>query len=336
MQAVSAHPESFTPNLSQYGPFAHILACAAASVALSCRFFYIPVRQEQNRAMANPLANRPIVRMNGIGNEILVLDLRGSPIEVTPAQARAIARAPALRYDQLMTLHDPRSEGADAFMRIYNVDGSLSNACGNGARCVAYVLGRNGGAGELWLETEAGAIRTKREADTVFTVDMGRPRLEWREIPLSRESDTRAVALEPPVPGAPQRFSAVNMGNPHAVFFVPDTSAIDLESLGPALERHPLFPERANISFAQIVSTDAIALRVFERGTGVTKACGSAACATLVAGARAGLTGRKATVTQPGGELSIDWRADDHVSMTGPVEFEFETRLDPDLLEDRT
>ena len=141
------------------------------------------------------------------------------------------------------------------------------------------------------------------------------------------------MTLEPPVPGAPAQFSAVSMGNPHAVFFVPDAAAIPLETLGAALERHPLFPERANISFAQIIARDDILLRVWERGTGATKACGSAACATLVAGARAGLTERRARVRLPGGDLHIDWRADDHVMMTGPVEFEFETRLTAALFE---
>ncbi|MBI3275636.1 MAG: diaminopimelate epimerase, partial [Methylocystis sp.] len=196
--------------------------------------------------MTNPLGNRPIVRMNGIGNEILVLDLRGAGIEVTAEQARAIARAPGLHYDQLMVLHDPRSRGADAFMRIYNADGSLSKACGNGARCVAYVLGRDGGCGELLLETEAGAIRTKRQADAIFTVDMGRPRLHWREIPLAHaEADTGNVALAPAVAGAPERFAAVNMGNPHAIFWVEDVEAYDLGRFGPLLENHPIFPERA-------------------------------------------------------------------------------------------
>lgn len=282
--------------------------------------------------MPHPLDNRPILSMNGAGNEILVLDLRGLDHVLTPQEARAIAAAPGLRFDQLMALHDPRAPGDDAFMRIYNVDGSLSGACGNGSRCVAWALAREGKT-RLSLETDAGRIETARVAETQFTVDMGRPRLDWRDIPLSREADTRAVTLEPPVPGAPAQFSAVSMGNPHAVFFVPNALAIPLETLGAALEHHPLFPERANISFAQIVARDDILLRVWERGTGATKACGSAACATLVAGARAGLTERGARLRLPGGDLHIDWRADDHVMMTGPVEFEFETRLTAALFE---
>jgi diaminopimelate epimerase len=282
--------------------------------------------------MPHPLDDRPILRMNGAGNEILVLDLRGLGHVLAPQEARAIAAAPGLRFDQLMALHDPRAAGDDAFMRIYNIDGSLAGACGNGTRCVAWALAREGKE-RLSLETAAGRIETRRVAETQFSVDMGRPRLDWREIPLSREVDTRAVTLEPPVAGAPAQFAAVSMGNPHAVFFVPDASVISLETLGPALEHHPLFPERANISFAQIVARNDILLRVWERGTGATRACGSAACATLVAAARAGLAERQARVRLPGGDLNIEWRADDHVIMTGPVEFEFETRLSGALFE---
>jgi diaminopimelate epimerase len=187
----------------------------------------------------------------------------------------------------------------------------------------------------LRLETDAGVIATQRKADTVFTVDMGRPRLGWHEIPLARAvEDTRKVALEPPVAGAPAHFAAVSMGNPHAVFFVDDAAKIDLETLGPRIERHPLFPERVNVSFAQMLARDDILLRVWERGTGATKACGSAACATLVAAARAGIGDRTARLRLPGGDLTIEWRADDHVLMTGPVEFEFETRLDPKIFRD--
>ncbi|MDP3553744.1 diaminopimelate epimerase [Methylocystis sp.] len=283
--------------------------------------------------MAHPLDHLPILRMNGAGNEILVLDLRESEHALAPLEARAIAKAPGLRFDQLMALHKPHRPGDDAYMRIYNIDGSLSAACGNGTRCVAYALAREG-KDALRLETDAGLIETRREADTVFTVDMGRPRLDWQEIPLARAvEDTREVALDPPVAGAPSRFSAVSMGNPHAVLFVDDVMSVDLETLGPRIERHPLFPERVNVSFAQMLSRDDILLRVWERGTGATKACGSAACATLVAAARAGLSERAARLRLPGGDLHIEWRANDHVLMTGPVEFEFETRLDPQIFE---
>lgn len=268
--------------------------------------------------------------MNGAGNEILVLDLRGLDHELSPAEARAIAGRPELRFDQLMVINDPHSPGYDAFLQIYNVDGSLSGACGNGTRCVAWTLAREG-KNHLRLETVSGRIETRREGETLFTVDMGPPRLDWREIPLACAADTDAVSLDPPVPGVPTHFSAVNMGNPHAVFFIGDIAGVDLERLGPIIENHPLFPNRVNVSFAQVYAPDDILLRVWERGAGATLACGTAACATLVAGARRGLTRRRARLRLPGGELTINWRDDNHVTMTGPIEFEFETRLDADM-----
>jgi diaminopimelate epimerase len=279
----------------------------------------------------NRLANRPIVKMNGIGNAIAVLDLRGTAHLVSAAEARAINRAPGLGFDQLMVLHEPTSEGSAARLAIYNNDGSVSDACGNGTRCVAYLLMRGGDRDELLLESDAGPLPVTREGELSFTVDMGAPRFGWRDIPLAHDvGDTGRVRLEPPVKGAPELFAAVSMGNPHAIFFVPDAAAIDLARIGPQIEHHPLFPERANVSFAHLAGRDRIALRVWERGAGATLACGSAACATLVAAARAALTERRGTVALPGGELTIAWRAeDDHVLMTGPVELEFERRLDP-------
>jgi diaminopimelate epimerase len=311
-----------------------------AKVAPANGFFYIAASEDgttghPTKLMANSLNDRPVLKMNGIGNEILVLDLRGSDAMVAGEAARAIAADPRLRFDQLMALHEPRSPGAAAFMRIYNADGSLSSACGNGARCVAWALARNGEGDELLLETDAGVIGARRVRENMFAVDMGRPRLGWKEIPLSHEEpDTSDIALVPAVPMAPAHFSAVSMGNPHAIFFVEDARAIDLATLGPALERHPMFPQRANISFAEILGGEAILLRVWERGTGATKACGSAACAALVASARTERTGRRAVVNLPGGELLIEWRDDDHVLMTGPVEFEFDATLDPRLFKD--
>jgi diaminopimelate epimerase len=276
------------------------------------------------------LANRPIVKMNGIGNAIAVLDLRGSSDIVSAAEARAINRVRGLRFDQLMVLHEPSSPGSAARLVIYNNDGSVSDACGNGTRCVAYLIMRGGTERKLLLESDAGPLLVTRDGEFTFTVDMGAPRFGWRDIPLARDvGDTRLVRLEPSVKGAPEKFAAVSMGNPHAIFFVPDVAAVDLKAVGPRIEHHSLFPERANVSFAQIIGRDRIVLRVWERGAGATLACGSAACATLVAAARAGLTERRATVALPGGELTITWRSDDHVLMTGPVEFEFETRLDP-------
>ncbi|MDB5594273.1 MAG: diaminopimelate epimerase [Hyphomicrobiales bacterium] len=276
------------------------------------------------------LAGRPFFKMNGLGNEIVVLDLRGTAIVVTPGEARAVARADRLAYDQLMVLHDPRRSGTEAFVRIYNNDGSESGACGNGTRCVAWVLMRNGLRSTLHVETVRGLLECRREGAFDFRVDMGQPLLAWNEIPLRDEvSDTRAIALR----GEAVELctpSVVNMGNPHAIFWVANVEAYDLARLGPLLEHHPIFPERANISLAHVVSRDHIVLKVWERGVGLTRACGSAACASVVAASRLDLTDRKARVTLPGGDLFIDWRnSDDHVLMTGPVELEFEATFDP-------
>lgn len=286
------------------------------------------------------LANRRFLKMNGLGNEITVLDLRGTKLIVTAGEAAAIARDPRSRFDQLMVLHDSRAPRHDAFMRIYNTDGSESAACGNGTRCVAWALAEDRemgkpGADRLMLETAAGLLPTRRVGEFVFTVDMGAPRLRWDEIPLRDPfHDTTGIELQIGPIDAPilHTPSAVNMGNPHAIFWVDDVETYHLDKIGPLLENHPIFPERANISLAQVAARDHIILRVWERGAGLTRACGSAACAALVAAARKDLTDRKATVTLPGGDLLIEWRAShDHVLMTGPVELEWEGTLSPSL-----
>ena len=270
--------------------------------------------------------------MNGAGNKILVLDERGGAPLPTPEEARAIQAAPGLDYDQLMVLSDPRRADTLAYVEIYNNDGSLSGACGNGTRCVADRLARETGLSSFAVETIAGRIGCDRIGEWSYRVDMGAPRLSWREIPLAHEvADERRV--EVPLDGVADigPASVVNMGNPHAVFFVADASAIDLAALGPRYETHPLFPQKANISFAQVLSPDHIRLRVWERGVGATLACGSAACATLVSASRLGLAGREARIDLPGGQLLIAWsESDGHVLMTGPVEFEREI-----VLEDR-
>jgi diaminopimelate epimerase len=287
------------------------------------------------------LAHRRFLKMHGAGNAIVVLDLRGSSVTVRPEEARAIARDPGSAFDQLMVLHDPVRAGTDAFLRIYNTDGSESGACGNGTRCVAYAMmddpamARPAEGGRLTLETAAGLLGVRRVSERAFTVDMGRPRLAWDEIPLSEPfPDTRRVELQigpidEPVLHSP---GVVNMGNPHAVFFVEqDPDSFDLARIGPMLENHPLFPERANISVAQVKGREAIKLRVWERGAGLTLACGTAACATVVAASRLRMIGRQATVALPGGELFVEWRADDHVLMTGPVALVAEGTLAPEL-----
>jgi diaminopimelate epimerase len=288
----------------------------------------------------SPLSNSRFLKMNGLGNEITVLDLRGSAHRVSAAEARAIAADPRSRFDQLMVLHDPVTPGTDAYMRIYNTDGSESGACGNGTRCVAWAMTSDPvmsrpAEGDLVLETKAGLLPVERVSDTVFTVDMGPPRLAWNEIPLRDPyPDTRTIAVDTKLPEAPelQGPSAVGMGNPHAVFWVKDAGSYDLAAIGPILEHDPVFPERANISFAQVTSPEHVVLRVWERGAGATRACGSAACATLVAAARKGLTGRRAVVTLPGGDLIVEWReGSDHVLMTGPIELEHEGTFPPGL-----
>lgn len=276
---------------------------------------------------SHPLAGRRLLKMNGAGNAILVLDLRGSGVEATPQDARDFAAAPGLAYDQLMVLGDPAAPDEQAFMTIYNNDGSLSAACGNGTRCVAHYLAETSGATAFKLATSAGKLLARREGPLSYTVDMGRPGLDWRDIPLARAvEDTGRVDLGrfglPPA-------SCVSMGNPHAIFFVEAAQDFDLAVIGPALEYDAMFPQRANISLAQVLSPESVRLKVWERGAGLTLACGTAACATLVAGVRAGLTARRATISLPGGDLIIAWReSDGHVEMTGPVEPEFERLID--------
>lgn len=280
----------------------------------------------------NPLAHRPFVKMNGLGNEILVLDLRADPVEVPPAAARALARPHVLPFDQAMVLYPPRRPDTAAFVRILNNDGSFSAACGNGTRCIAALEAAATGADHILFESEAGLLDCRVFPGAQVEVDMGAPRLGWRDIPLSRDvGDTTAVTL----PGFEALGPAclVSMGNPHAVFFVPDANAVDVEATGAALEHHPLFPERANISFASLTAPDRILLHVWERGAGRTRACGTAACATGVAAVRTGRAGRAVTVTLPGGDLKIAWReSDGHVLMTGPTEREFDGILTPAML----
>jgi diaminopimelate epimerase len=278
------------------------------------------------------LANLHYVKMNGLGNEIVVVDLRRAPRPIAAAEARAAARREP--YDQLMALY-PAYGGADASLRIYNSDGSEAGACGNGMRCVASLIGAETGKRQMSFETTAGLVSCWRDAADKFTVDMGVPHWRWDEIPLATEvPDTRAIKLsygpaDAPILNSP---SVVSMGNPHAIFWVDDPFAFDLAAIGPQLEHHPLFPERANITLAATISRDRIVIRTWERGAGLTKACGSAACAVAVAAARLNRTGRRVTVQLPGGELAIEWReADDHVLMTGPVEYEHDGSF-PDAL----
>jgi diaminopimelate epimerase len=283
------------------------------------------------------LANQPFVKMNGIGNEIVVVDLRQGAAARASSAEMAAASPQGAPYDQLMALYPPRTPGTDAFIRIFNNDGSESGACGNGMRCVASIVAGESGKDALTFETKAGLLNCWKGGDGLFTVDMGPPRFKWNEIPLAEEfRDTRAIELQigpidKPVLHSP---SVVNMGNPHAIFWVDDVNAYDLERFGPLLENHPIFPERANITLAHIVDREHITIRTWERGAGLTRACGSAACAAAVAAARFRRTERKVHVTLPGGDLTIEWRErDDHVLMTGPVAFEFNGTFDAALFE---
>jgi diaminopimelate epimerase len=281
------------------------------------------------------LANQTFVKMNGVGNKIVVVDLRRQAAKIEPEEARAAAEPGGVAYDQLMALYPPRTPGTDAFIRIYNNDGSEAGACGNGMRCVADIISKQSGKNSLTFETTSGLLNCWKGEGGLFTVDMGAPRFKWNEIPLAEEfRDTRQIELQIGPIDKPVLYSpsVVNMGNPHAIFWVDDVNAYDLARLGPLLENHPIFPERANITLANIVSRDHIVIRTWERGAGLTKACGSAACAVAVAAARFKRANRKMNVTLPGGDLMIEWReSDDHVLMTGPVEFEFEGRFDPAL-----
>ncbi|MGE0765353.1 MAG: diaminopimelate epimerase [Hyphomicrobiaceae bacterium] len=265
--------------------------------------------------------------MNGLGNEIVVADLRGTKRVLASDEVRRIAGEPRWHFDQMMVLHDPRARGTEAFVRIYNTDGSEAGACGNGMRCVGLHVATHGGPLAQRYETAAGLLTVDVEGAHRITVDMGRPRFGWEEIPLAEPfHDTRRIELqigpiEAPVLHSP---SAVNMGNPHVVFWVADVEPYDLARLGSLLEYHPIFPDRANISLAHVQSRTAIRVRTWERGAGLTRACGSAACAAAVAAARLGYADRRVTVTVPGGPLDIDWSADGRVRMTGPAEFEYQ------------
>jgi diaminopimelate epimerase len=277
----------------------------------------------------------PFRKMNGLGNEFIVFDARQGPVRLSPIAIRALGNQDAIGFDQMITVERAK-QSADAFMRIHNRDGGEVDACGNATRCVGWLLMDETGHKSVTIETNAGLLRAydTGKPETI-TVDMGKPKFAWNEIPLAEEfGDTRAIELQIGPIDAPilHSPSVANMGNPHAIFWVDDVEKYDLERFGPLLENHPIFPERANISLAHVTARDAITLRTWERGVGITRACGTAACAATVAAARKKLTDNRVTVALPGGQLVVDWRDDGHVWMTGPVETEFEGTLDPETL----
>ena len=268
---------------------------------------------------------RPFLKMHGAGNDFVVLDARARPIEIDSEAALRIAdRRTGIGCDQLILVEPALQPGADAFMSIFNADGSEVSACGNATRCVAWMLMAESGLGQVTIETRAGLLTAFAVGERRVAVDMGPARLDWDQIPLARSMDTLHLPMEAGELADPV---GVGMGNPHAVFFVPDAEAVALSELGPKLEHDPLFPERTNVEVAQILDQGRIRMRVWERGAGITLACGTGACATLVAAARRGLTARKAEVIVDGGTLTIEWREDNHVIMTGPVAVAFSGTL---------
>ncbi|WP_298963900.1 diaminopimelate epimerase [uncultured Roseibium sp.] len=280
---------------------------------------------------------RPFLKMNGLGNDFVVWDARVDPLRLPPeVVARLGDRETGIGFDQMITV-ERSSFGVDAFMRIHNQNGGEVSACGNATRCIGRLLMEEAGKDLVTIETAAGLLHAfDAEGPHTVTVDMGKPSLEWDQIPLAEEfADTRAIELQigpidDPVLHTP---AAVSMGNPHAIFWVDDVEGYELERFGPLLELHPIFPEGANISLAHIFDEDQIRVKVWERGVGLTLACGTAACAVGVAAARDSKTGRKTTIHLPGGPIGIEWReSDDHVLMTGLTEVEFEGEVDFETL----
>jgi diaminopimelate epimerase len=269
--------------------------------------------------------SRPFLKMNGLGNDFVVVEARSQPFAPSEAEARAIAdRTSGIGCDQLIAIE--ASPRADAFMRIWNADGGEVEHCGNAARCVGWLLLEASGRDAASLDTPSGVLCVRRAGELAVTLDMGAPRLAWDEIPLAEPMDTRGIELQVGPIDAPLLHTpgCVSMGNPHVVFFVPDAETAPVREAGSMIEHHHLFPERVNVGFAQIKARDRIRLRVWERGAGLTRACGTGACAALVAAHRRGLADRKATLELDGGDLVIEWRkSDDHVLMTGPVAVDF-------------
>ncbi len=276
-------------------------------------------------------ASIPFRKMNGLGNDFVVLDGRAHPVSLGAEDARRIGdRKSGIGCDQVIVVEP--SQSADVFMRIFNADGSEVSACGNATRCIALFLSEESGRPEVSVETSAGLLKAKVDGADSITIDMGKPRFGWSDIPLAEPfEDTTGIELQIGPIDAPVLHtpSVVNVGNPHAIFWVDDVNAHDLERFGPLLENHPIFPERANISLAEVRSRNELKLRTWERGAGLTRACGTAACAAAVAAARKGLTDRKVAVELPGGTLFIEWAENDHILMRGPAELEFEGTLSP-------
>lgn len=278
----------------------------------------------------------PFTKMNGLGNDFVVVDSRTSGVRLTRDEINRISdRDTGIGCDQFIVLEPPKP-GVDVFMRIYNGEGAEVEACGNATRCIAHVIMQETGKDHAMVDTVAGILVAYPAGDGLVTVDMGAPRLAWDEIPLSEKfHDTRAIELQigpidDPILHSP---AVVNVGNPHAIFYVDNLDDYDLARIGPMIEYHPMFPERANISLAQVVDREHVVVRVWERGAGLTRACGTAACAVGVASFRKRLTERRTEVMLPGGALTIEWReGDGHVLMTGPFQIDFTGTAPPEMV----
>ena len=277
--------------------------------------------------------NIAFAKMNGIGNKIIVADMRARADHVTPAAAIALAAESETHFDQLMAVHGPGPVGKDARIEIFNSDGSMAEACGNGTRCVVQWLNKQTGGHDFSFEVDGQPLKARLLENGSISVNMGVPRFEWDQIPLSEEfADTRGIELEVGPLGDPilHTPSVANIGNPHVIFWAEDdVNSYALDKLGPMLEYHPLFPERVNVTIAQQVGENELTIRTWERGAGLTLACGSAACAAAVCAARLGKTGRKVRINLPGGSLDIEWRDDNFIVMTGAAEHEFDGMMDP-------
>lgn len=270
------------------------------------------------------------IKMHGLGNDFVILDGRESSLNLSAEDVRAISdRHTGIGCDQFIIMEPARDPSADVFMRIYNTDGSESGACGNATRCVASLVMKEAGISHAIIQTISGLLDCENIGGGLYSVDMGPARLDWRDLPLSEACDTENLNVEA---GPLQNAVGVNVGNPHAVFMVEDVDDVDLSTFGPVIETHPLFPERTNVEAVQVLSRERIRMRVWERGVGITHACGTGACAALVATARRGLTERKAEVVLDGGTLTIEWLPDNNVLMTGPVATSFSGHIDASLL----
>ncbi len=269
--------------------------------------------------------------MHGLGNDFVIFDGRQQNFKpAAPALIALANRRTGIGYDQLVIIQPPRSAGTDVYLDMYNSDGSEQRACGNVTRCIARLLFDELGRKHAIVETVAGLLSVFEDASGLIAVDFGPPRLDWKDIPLSRAMDTLHLPLQL---GMLKDPCSVNMGNPHAVYFVVDTNDVPLAELGPKLEHDALFPDRCNIEIAQILAPDRIRMRVWERGAGLTPACGSGACATLVAAVRRGVSARRATIVMDGGEVVVEWRAeDDHVLLLGPTAMVYRGELDDEFL----